>query len=53
VSLAPHGAFYLAMLAGQMAFLGLAGYGALLEHRGRVLTPVVHQDLANPTRDSV
>ena len=51
VSLAPHSAFYLAMLAGQVAFLGLAGYGALLEHRGRVLAPVVHEDLAIPARD--
>ena len=39
------------MLAGQVAFLGLAGYGALLEHRGRVLAPVVHEDLAIQARD--
>ena len=36
LALAPQHPFYLAALAGQVAFLGLAGYGALLEHRVRM-----------------
>jgi cellulose synthase/poly-beta-1,6-N-acetylglucosamine synthase-like glycosyltransferase len=51
LALAQHSGFYLAVLAGQVAFLGLAGYGALLEHRGRGLAQVVRDDLAIPARD--
>jgi poly-beta-1,6-N-acetyl-D-glucosamine synthase len=36
LALAPQHAFYLAALAGEVAFLILAGYGALLEHRVRM-----------------
>jgi cellulose synthase/poly-beta-1,6-N-acetylglucosamine synthase-like glycosyltransferase len=36
LALAPQHPFYLAALVGEVAFLGLAGYGALLEHRVRM-----------------
>lgn len=36
LALAPQNAFYLAAVVGEVAFLVLAGYGALLEHRVRM-----------------
>jgi cellulose synthase/poly-beta-1,6-N-acetylglucosamine synthase-like glycosyltransferase len=48
--LAERSVFYLAALAAQVAFLALAGYGALLEHRVR-MPPALHDDLVLPARD--
>ena len=47
LALAAQHPFYLAAVAGEVAFLGLAGYGALLEHRVRM--PAV-ADVGVPAR---
>jgi cellulose synthase/poly-beta-1,6-N-acetylglucosamine synthase-like glycosyltransferase len=40
VALAQHSYFYLTVLVAEVAFLALAGYGALLEHRVRMPAPL-------------
>jgi poly-beta-1,6-N-acetyl-D-glucosamine synthase len=50
VVLAQDSLFYLAVLAGQVAFLALAGYGAFLEQRIRIPAPRLHEDLGVPAR---
>jgi biofilm PGA synthesis N-glycosyltransferase PgaC len=48
LALAQHSVFYLSMVAGEVAFLALAGYGALLDHRVRM--PALHDELGVPAR---
>jgi poly-beta-1,6-N-acetyl-D-glucosamine synthase len=50
VALARGSYFYLAALAGQVAFLALAGYGAFLEQRIRMPATRLHEDLGVPAR---
>ena len=51
VLLAQQSLFYMATLAAEVAFLALAGYGALIEHRVRMPAPPRHEDLAAGARD--
>jgi cellulose synthase/poly-beta-1,6-N-acetylglucosamine synthase-like glycosyltransferase len=50
VTLAQNSLFFLAMLVAQVAFLALAGYGAVLEQRIRIPAPPIHEDLGVPAR---
>jgi cellulose synthase/poly-beta-1,6-N-acetylglucosamine synthase-like glycosyltransferase len=49
-ALAQGSLFYQVLLAGQVAFLALAGYGAVLERRIRMPAPPMHDDLGVPAR---
>jgi cellulose synthase/poly-beta-1,6-N-acetylglucosamine synthase-like glycosyltransferase len=44
--------FYSSVLAGEVLFVVLAGYGAWLEYRGRLSTVPVHHPLGSPARDT-
>ena len=50
VALAQQSVLYLAVLVGEVAFLALAGYGALLEYRVRMPHPLP-DDMVVPARD--